>query len=248
VTRVPAGYQPAPGLLAQRVVLVTGAGGGLGRATALACAGAGATVVLLGRAVPGLERVYDEIKEAGGGEPALYPLNLAGATWNDYEQLGETLAREFGRLDALAHCAAHFKSFAPLATVEPPDWLESLQVNLTGPFALTRHCLPLLEHSGAASVVFVSDAAGRGGKAYAGPYGVAKFAIEGLMQTWAPELEATHVRVNSLDPGPMDTALRRKGYADGARAPSPVAAARALLWLLGPDSRPATATAFSLRA
>jgi NAD(P)-dependent dehydrogenase (short-subunit alcohol dehydrogenase family) len=248
MSAIPADYQPASALLAGRVVLVTGAGDGLGRATALACADAGATVVLLGRTVAKLEKAYDEIKAAGGAEPAIVPLNLAGATWNDYEQLAGTLEREFGRLDGVAHCAAHFKSFAPLASVEPKDWLESLQVNLTAPFALTVHCLPLLEKSGAASIVFVSDAAGRRGKAYAGPYGVAKFAVEGLMQTWALELESARVRVNSLDPGPMDTALRRKGYAGEVPAPPPEAAARALLWLLGPGSAPATGTAFSLRA
>jgi NAD(P)-dependent dehydrogenase (short-subunit alcohol dehydrogenase family) len=250
VTVVPAGYEPAPALLAGRVVLVTGAGSGLGRATALACARAGASIVLLGRTVARLEEAYDGIKAAGGREPAIYPLNLAGATWGDYEQLAAAVEREFGRLDGLAHCAAHFKGFAPLATLDPGDWLEALQVNLTAVFALTRHCLPLLEKSAAgASVALVSDAAGRKGKAYAGAYGVSKFALEGLMQTWAEELAgAGRVRVNSLDPGAMDTALRRMGYAEGARAPAPDAAARALLWLLGPDSAPATGTAFSLRA
>ena len=114
-------------------------------------------------------------------------------------------------------------------------------------FALTRHCLPLLEKSEAASVVLVSDAVGRRGKAYAGAYGVSKFALEGMMQIWADELEgAGRVRVNSLDPGAMDTALRRKGYTQGAAAPPPDAAARALLWLLGPASGPATGQAFSL--
>ena len=243
---IPKDYAPAAELLAQRVVLVSGAGDGLGRATALACARHGATVVLLGRTVSKLEAVYDQIKAAGLPEPAIVPLNLASATWNDFEQLAETLTREFGRLDAVAHCAAHFKSFVPLATVDPKDWLEALQVNLTAVFALTRHCLPLLEQAADASVVLVSDASGRKGKAYAGPYGVSKFALEGLMQTWAQELESgQRVRVNSFDPGPMDTALRRKGYTQGG-TPSPEAAARALLWLLGPDSRPASGTAFSL--
>jgi len=248
MSTLPVAYDAPPQLLAGRVVMITGAGDGLGRATALACARHGATVVLLGRTVAKLEKVYDEIKSPGGAEPAIYPLNLAGATWNDYEQLAGTLEREFGRLDGLAHCAAHFKSFAPLADVEPKDWLEALQVNVTAVFALTRHCLPLLQQATDASVVMVSDACGRKGKAYAGGYGVSKFALEGLMQIWAGELEgAARVRVNSLDPGPMDTALRRKGFSPGAAAPDPSAAARALLWLLGPDSRPATGAAFSVR-
>ena len=247
MTPLPARYEAPAQLLAGRTVLITGAGDGLGRATALACARAGATAVLLGRTVAKLEKVYDEIKASGGAEPAIYPLNLAGATWADYEQLAETLAREFKALHGLVHCAAHFKSFGPLETIEPKDWLESLQVNVTAPFALTRHCLPLLAEAGDASVVFVSDACGRKGKAYAGAYGVSKFAVEGLMQTWAQELEgARQVRVNSLDPGPMDTVLRRKGYDRSVAAPDPSAAANALLWLLGPDSRPATGEAFSL--
>jgi NAD(P)-dependent dehydrogenase (short-subunit alcohol dehydrogenase family) len=247
MTAVPSAPAARADLLAGRVVLVTGAGDGLGRATALLCARHGASVVLLGRTVAKLEKAYDEIKAAGGAEPAIIPLNLAGATWNDYEQLAQTLEREVGRLDGIAHCAAHFRNFAPMATVDPKDWLETLQVNLTAVFALTRHCLPLLEKSAAASVVLVSDARGRRGKAFGGAYAVSKFALEGLMQIWAEELEGNgRVRINTLDPGPMETALRRKGYTQGEAAPPPETAARALLWLLGPDSAPASGTAFSL--
>ena len=247
MNRAPRDYAAPADLLSGRAVLVTGAGDGLGRATALACARAGATVVLLGRTVAKLEKVYDEIKAAGLAEPAIYPLNLAGATWNDYEQLAATLEREFKQLDGLALCAAHFKQFQPLADVDPKDWLETLQVNLTAAWALTRHCLPLLERGGKSSVVLVSDAAGRKGKAFTGAYGVTKFALEGLMQGWAQELEAAaRVRINSLDPGPMDTAMRRKGYTKDVAAPDPAAAANALVWLLGPDSAPASGTAFSL--
>lgn len=245
---LPDSYAPAPGSLRDRVILVTGAGSGLGRATALACAAAGATVVLAGRTVARLEAVDDAIRATGAAAPALYPINLAGASWADYAQLAETLERELGRLDGIAHCAAQFKGFGPLVDVEPKDWLETLQVNLTAPFALTRHCLPLLGAGAGGSVVFVSDESGRRGKAYSGAYGVAKFALEGLMQVWAQELEAAgRVRVNTLDPGPMDTPLRRKGYAQAAGAPAPDAAARAVLWLLGPDSAPASGRAFSAR-
>jgi NAD(P)-dependent dehydrogenase (short-subunit alcohol dehydrogenase family) len=248
VTALPQEYAPPAGLFKDRVVLITGAGAGLGRALALACARAGATTVLAGRTVSKLEAVYDAIKAQGLPEPALYPLNLAGATWADYEQLAATVEREFGALHGLAHCAAYFKGYTPLAEIEPRDWVEALQVNLTAAFALTRHCLPLLDQSGDASVVFVADDCGRRGKAYAGAYGVSKFALEGLMQAWAQELEgAGRVRVNSIDPGPLDTALRRKGFANPAGAQDPAAAAVSLLWLLGPDSRPASGEAFSRR-
>jgi NAD(P)-dependent dehydrogenase (short-subunit alcohol dehydrogenase family) len=248
MTELPAGYAPSPDLLQGRTVLVTGAGDGLGRATSLLCAQAGAMLILAGRSVARLEAVYDAIVKGGGEQPAIYPLDLSGATWGDYEQLASTVEREFGLLHGVVHCAAHFKGFAPLATAEPKDWLESLQVNLTAAFALTRHCLPLLERTGDASVVFVSDDCGRQAKAYAGPYGVAKFALEGMVQGWSQELEAAgRVRMNTLDPGPMDTALRRRGYTSRGDARDPAHAAAAVAWLLGRDSAGVNGRALSLR-
>lgn len=242
MTAPPPPPHPAPraDALKERVIVVTGAGDGLGRSTALACAAHGATVVLLGRTVAKLEKVYDEIRAIDSApEPAIYPMNLAGANVTDFAALAETLDREFGRLDGLVHAAAHFKGHAPLGGVEPRDWLESLQVNLTSAWALLRECLPLLSAGPAASVVLVSDRAGREGRAYTGAYGVSKFALEGLMRIAAQELEAGgRVRINTLDPGPMETALRRRGYADVGSAPSPEAAAAEILWLLSPASAP----------
>lgn len=241
---IPQGYVAPAGLLKGQTIMVTGAGDGLGRATALRCAALGATVILAGRTVPRLEAVYDAIKLAGSPEAAIYPLNLAGASWNDYAELAATVEREFGALNGLVHCAAHFKGFAPLATVEPKDWLESLQVNLTAPFSLTSQCLPLLQRS-AGSVVFVTDVSGRTPQAYAGAYGVSKAAIESLMQGWALELEGeARVRLNSLDPGPLRTALRKRGYADNSGA-DPAAAAEAIVWMLAASRD--SGQAFSLR-
>jgi NAD(P)-dependent dehydrogenase (short-subunit alcohol dehydrogenase family) len=236
---LPAPYSPSADLLGGRHILVTGAGGGLGRAAALACAKHGATVILLGRTIKKLEAVYDEIG-AAGGSAAIYPLNLAGATWADYFDLASTIEREFGGLDGLLHCAAHFKAFTPLYDVEPKEWVESLQVNLTAAYALTRHCLPLLAKADDASVVFVSDRAGREAKPFGGIYGIAKAGIEQMAQMWASELQSNpKLRVNTFDPGPLRTELRLKGYPGELieQSPLPETATPALLWLLGPDSR-----------
>ncbi|HVF35408.1 MAG TPA: SDR family NAD(P)-dependent oxidoreductase [Candidatus Saccharimonadia bacterium] len=233
---MPPGYVPAANALAGRVVLVTGASGGLGAAASRAAARAGATVVLLGRRVRALEKLYDELKLLGQ-EPAIYPLDLEGATAADYDELAATIARECGGLDAILHAAAHFEGLTPLALVEPAAWLRALHVNLGAATALTQACVPLLQKSADASVVFVLDDGARIERAYWGGYAVAKAGLESLIRVWADELEKSTVRIAGLLPGPMRTALRARAYfaEDPGTIDEPAVYAPACTYLLGPD-------------
>jgi NAD(P)-dependent dehydrogenase (short-subunit alcohol dehydrogenase family) len=200
---LPAGWQPAPDLLRDRIILLTGAANGIGRALADALAAHGATLVLLDRDVHGLEAAYDAIVAAGHPEPALYPMDLSGAGPDDYDALATTLEREFGRLDGLVHNAAELGALIPLSHFETELGYRTLQTDLNAPCLLTLACLDLLNASRDASVVFTSDAVGRHGKAYWGAYGVAKAGLECFMQILADELETnTPIRANSIDPGP----------------------------------------------
>jgi len=240
-------YSPSADLLADRVILITGAGDGIGRVAALTCAAHEATVVLLGRTIGKLERVYDEIEQAGHPQPAIYPLDLGGATAKDYADLAATLEREFGRLDGLLHNAALLGSLSPIAHQDIDLWFKVMQVNLNAPFLLTRACLGLLMQAPDASIVFTSDQVGRNGRAYWGAYGVSKAGIEGMSQILAQELETnTHIRVNSLDPGAVRTRMRTLAYpGENALANVPPEAVMpAYLYLLGPDSRGITGQQF----
>lgn len=238
--------RPADGVLAPaaeslrgRVVLITGATGGLGRATSLAAAAAGATVVLLGRKVRALEAIYDEVIASGSPTPALYPMDLAGATPKDYAELASAIEREFGRLDGLVHAAAQFDSLQPFEQQTPQEWTCTQQVNLTAPFLLTQACLPLMRSADDAAIVFVFDDLARVGKAYWGGYGVAKHALRGLASIVHQETESSSVRTHALLPGPMRTALRRAAYygENTLEHPDPAFAAGAITGLLGPSAR-----------
>jgi len=202
----------APDALAGRVVLVTGANGGLGQAAAKAIASAGATVVLLGRRVPKLNRLYDAIEQAGSPQPAIYPLDLEGATPTDYVELADRLGSELGRLDGILHAAAHFDGLRSVDGTEPEEWLKALHVNLTAPLLLTRACLPLLRQSADASVVFVQDDPARVRRAYWGGYAIAKAGLEAGLSVLHDESSNTSVRFASLRPGPMRTPLRAKAW------------------------------------
>ena len=199
--------------LESRVVLISGAHGGLGAAAARACAQAGATVVLLGRKVPKLNRVYDAVAQVGS-EPLIYPLDMEGASPDDYAELADRLHAELGRLDGLLHCAAEFRGLTPLEHTDPAAFARAIHVNLTAPWWLSQACLPLLKQSSDAALVFTLDDAARVSQAYWGGYGVAQHGLAALVGILHAELANSPVRVSALQPGPMRTPLRAKAYAD----------------------------------
>jgi len=240
-------YQPAPDSHAGRVIVVTGASDGIGRALALALARQGATVGLLGRTQRKLERTYDEIVKSGGPKPALLPFNLESAGAAEYDALKEALEREFGRLDGLAHVAGILGTRSPIDHFDVPTWCKVLHVNLTAAFILTQSVLPLLRRSDDASIVFTSSTVARRGQAYWGAYAVSKFGVEGLMQVLSHEMaETTKIRVNSVNPGPVRTSMRRQAFPGEApeRNPEPAAVLAPFLYLLGPASRGVNGQAF----
>jgi NAD(P)-dependent dehydrogenase (short-subunit alcohol dehydrogenase family) len=242
-------YEPPAQLLAGRVILVTGAGQGLGRAVALACAAHGATVALLGRRQEKLEATYDAVTAAQGPEPALVPLDLAAAGSAEYEALASLVRRDLGRLDGIAHCASHFVPLGPLAEQTLEQWLEMLRVNLAAPFAITRACLPLLAAAPDASVIFTGETHGAHPRAYWGAFAVSKSGLSTLAAIWGDELEHTgKPRMNVLIPGPIASPQRLRSHPaeDRARLARPEAAASAFLYLLGPEGRALNGRTFEL--
>lgn len=237
-----ADYSPTDDLLDDRVILVTGAGDGLGRAAARAFAAHGATVVLLGKTVPKLEAVYDEIEAAGGPEPAIYPMHFEGASPHDFEELAHVIDMNFAQLDGILHNAALLPYLSRIKDHDAADWMKIMQVNLNAPFLLTQACMPLLERSNDASILFTTDAVGQQGKAFWGAYAASKFAIEGFTQVLAAELENSAIRVNCVDPGPTLTSLRKRIFPgeDNAILKLPDVPMPLYLWAMGPDSRGTT--------
>ena len=225
----------APRALDQRVILVSGAHGGLGSAAAAACARAGATVVLLGRKLPKLNRVYDAVAQAGA-EPLLYPLDLEGASPDDYAELADRLRSELGHLDGVLHCAVEFKGLTPLEHTDPAAFARVMHVNLTAPWWLSQACLPLLRQAPDAALVLAVDDPQRVGPAYWGGYGVAQHGLRALLGMLSAELANTAVRVAGLQPGPMRTGLRARAYAEDhdRRLADAAAYAGACVTLLSP--------------
>ncbi len=235
-----ASFQAPQDHLAGRIILVTGATKGIGRTLALTLGQHGATVILSGRSQKKLEKVYDEMVAAGCPTPAMLPLDLENALAANYDAAADALAQEFGRLDGLVHNASLLLTRSPVSHYDVPTWCRLMQVNLTATFALTQVCLPLLEKSSDASVLFTSSSVGRRGRAYWGAYAVSKAGIENLCEVLAHEYEGNaSLRFNSINPGATRTDMRALAYPaeDATQLKTPAEIMGAYLWLLGPDSR-----------
>jgi NAD(P)-dependent dehydrogenase (short-subunit alcohol dehydrogenase family) len=247
----PRDHVAAAAELAGRVVAITGAGSGIGRAVALACARCQANVVLIGRNAAQLDAVHGEIAAAGWPEATIALLDLEKALARDYDTLADALLARYGRLDGLLHNAGLLGTLTPIEHYDVPTWCRVLHVNVTAAFALTQVLLPALKKSPDASVLFTASSVGRRGRAYWGAYAVSKSALEGLAQVLSDELEGiSHVRVNTLNPGRARTAMRRQAYPaeDWSQVPLPDTLTAAYLALLGPASRGVTGRAFDAQA
>ncbi|MFZ9709439.1 MAG: YciK family oxidoreductase [Steroidobacteraceae bacterium] len=232
--------------LVGRVIAITGPTAGLGQALAIECARRGAEVVLIGRNVKKLEAVYETIGALGRQSATLAPLDLEKAVAADYDAIATAVEQRWGRLDGLVHNAAMLGQLAAVEHHDIPTLVRVMHVNVTAPFALTQVLLPALRASSDASIIMTSSAVGRRGRAYWGAYGVSKFALEGMMQTMADELERTTVRVNSINPGRARTAMRRQAFPseDPTTLPTPDTLTAPFVALLGPQARGVSGQAF----
>jgi NAD(P)-dependent dehydrogenase (short-subunit alcohol dehydrogenase family) len=247
----PRRYTPPPDVMKDRVVMVTGAGDGIGKAVALAIAAHGGTVLLLGRGVSKLEAVYDEIIAAGGPTPGIVPLDLERAVADQYAAIAEAIGHTYGRLDGLLHNAALLGARTPIEQFDVPTWSRVLHVNLTAPMVLTQTCLPWLRRSADASLLFTICEVGRRPRAYWGAFAVSKFAAHGLVQLLADELSsAPQLRVNIINPGPVRTSYRLAAFPGELpnALPQPADVIGPYLYLLGPASHGISGQSFEAQA
>lgn len=233
-------YPVSEGLLKERVILVTGAGQGIGRAAALVYANCGATVILHGRKVSKLERVYDEIEALGKAQPTIFSLDFKGAVENDYLAMAQAIGHQLGRLDGILHNAAFLFGATPLENETLEQWQTLLQVNLMAPFALTRACLPLLKNAADASVIMTVNTHAHKPTAYWGGFAVAKGGVESLVKIQAQEWEMSpNLRINAVIPGPVNSPQRAMTHPGEVKhaLPKPEELMSTYLYLMGPDSK-----------
>ncbi|MBT8143065.1 MAG: YciK family oxidoreductase [Gammaproteobacteria bacterium] len=239
-------YTPPENIMRDRIVLVTGATRGIGKAVALALAGHGAQVIGLARDKSALDTLCEEIDALGAPPAFAVQADFEKLDWDAYLQLSLTIHKEFGRLDGLLHNASLLGQRAPIAHYDTMTWHRVMHVNVSAQFLLTRALLPVMQESSDGSIVFTSSGVGRSGRAYWGAYAVSKFATEGLMEVLADELDQGPIRVNAINPGATRTAMRAAAYPgeDPMTLATPESLAPAYLYLLGPDSHGVSGRSF----
>ncbi|MAD57546.1 MAG: YciK family oxidoreductase [Porticoccus sp.] len=232
-------FRAPKGYLKEKVIAITGASDGIGAIAAKTFAAFGATIILIGRSVPKLEKVYDAIESAGGPTPAIYPICLENASEHDYLKLYDNISEVFTGLDGLLHSAAILGERTPIENYAARSWEAVMRVNVSSQFMLTKTMLPLLRNSENASLVFTTSSVGRTGKAYWGAYAVSKFATEGLSQVLASELEDTcNIRVNCINPGALSTRMRALAFPaeNPTKLKKPEDVMPSYLYLIGDES------------
>ena len=232
-------YQAPSQHLKDRVIIVTGAGQGIGQTAAIAFAKQGATVILIGRTQAKLEATNDAIQAQGLPEALIFPMDLNKATEDDFKAMAEGIYQQLGRLDGILHNATDFNNLSPLEIQTAEQFEEMFRVNVVAPFALTKACLPLLARTTHASVIFTSNSSAQSPKAYWGSHGISKAATDFMMQMWAQELEnRPNIRLNSIVPGPLQSPQRKKTHPGEVHSELPTveSAMPLYLYLMGDDS------------
>lgn len=205
-------YQPTPDCLKDKIILVTGAGDGIGKVAALTYAKCGATVLLLGKTQSKLEAVYDEIEELGLPEPAILPMDLEKASFAQMQELAGLIEKEFGHLDGVLHNAAILGALTPLEMYDPITFEQVMKVNFTAPFMLTQAFFPLLLGANSASIIFTSSGVAKP-RAFWGAYALSKQGVEGMCDLFTQETQKTTcLRFNCINPGATRTQMRATAF------------------------------------
>lgn len=235
--------------LKDRVIIVTGAGQGIGQTAAIAFSKQGATVILLGRTQSKLEATYDAIEKQNLTTPLIFPMDFEKASEDDFKAMAEGIYQQLGRLDGILHNATHFDNLSPLEIQTMAQFETMFKVNVTAPFGLTKACLPLLKQSKDASVIFTSNSSAQANKAYWGSHGMSKVATDSMMKIWAEELDAnSNIRFNTVVPDALQSPQRKKTHPGemNSALPSLESAMPIYLYLMGGDAKGVSGKVFKV--
>jgi NAD(P)-dependent dehydrogenase (short-subunit alcohol dehydrogenase family) len=223
--------------LAGRLALVTGATRGIGYASALALAKAGAHVIATARTQGGLEELDDEIFKATGEHATLAPFDLVDG--GAIDRLGGAIFERWGKLDILLHAGAMLGPLTPMSHLEPREFDKILAINLKAPYRMIRSYEPLLLKSDAARAIFFTTGVS-GGRAFWGPYATSKNGLEAMVRSWADEMESNALRATLVNPGKMRTKMRQQAYPgeDPETLPEPAEIGPLMVELANPDLTP----------